>query len=114
MSPLFNAVALFTMMHVCVWWATNAQFIEGWDKANAFFLSLGLSVPITLLAFFSSKYAYEALDQQAWSVRFLGFGISYLVFPLLTWVFLHETMFTWKTMVCIFLSFLIIYIQIRC
>ena len=113
MPPLFSAITLFTLMHICVWWATNAQFIEGWTKLSAFLLSLSLSIPITFLAFFSSKYAYTALGEQVWSVRFLGFGISYLVFPLLTWFFLHETMFTWKTMSCIFLSFLIIYIQIR-
>lgn len=115
MAPqlIFGAL-LFTLMHVLVWWGTNAQFIEGWDKKQALTLSLALAVPITLVAFYASRFTYNALNEQAWSVRFLGFGISYLVFPILTWHFLGESMFTAKTLACIFLSCLIIYIQIKC
>ena len=114
MSPqLMFGAFLFTLMHVGVWWGTNAQFIEGWSRKEALILSACLSLPITLLAFFASKQLYEALDSQLWAVRFVAFGISYLVFPILTWYFLGESMFTTKTITCIFLSCLIIYIQIR-
>jgi hypothetical protein len=44
----------------------------------------------------------------------VAFGISYLIFPALTWYFLNESMFTWKTMTCILLSFIILYIQVMC
>ncbi len=104
---------LFTLMHVCVWWGTNAQFIEGWTQRSALMLSIFLSIPITLLAFFASRNLYDALEAQLWAVRFMGFGISYLVFPVLTWYFLGESMFTSKTIICILLSCLIIYVQIR-
>jgi len=110
---LIFGTCLFTLMHICVWWGTNAQFIEGWKKSNALLLSLTLAIPITLLAFYGARYTYNALDNQAWAVRFVGFGISYLVFPILTWYFLNESMFTLKTMVCVFLSILIILIQMR-
>jgi len=110
---LFIGASLFVMMHVLVWWGTNAQFIEGWKRSDALMLSMVLAIPVTLLAFFASRFTYDALDEQAWSVRFVGFGISYLVFPLLTWIFLNESMLTTKTLLCIFLSFLIIYIQIK-
>ena len=115
MSPqLAFGAFLFTLMHVLVWWGTNAQFIDGWSRKQALVLSLALSIPITLLAFFASKNLYEALDTQLWAVRFVAFGISYLVFPVLTWHFLGESMFTAKTLACILLSCLIIYIQIKC
>ena len=110
---LLIGASLFVMMHVLVWWGTNAQFIDGWKRSDALLLSVALAIPVTLLAFFASRFTYEALDEQAWSVRFVGFGISYLVFPLLTWVFLNESMLTTKTLLCTFLSFLIIYIQIK-
>ena len=106
-------VLLFTILHICVWWATNAQFIEGWSQESALMLSVLLSIPITLLAFFASRYTYFALDGHAWAVRFVGFGTSYLIFPVLTWYFLNESMFTVKTLACIFLSVVIIYIQLR-
>jgi hypothetical protein len=114
MTPqlIFGAL-LFTVMHVLVWWGCNAQFIEGWTRKEAIALSAVLSLPITFLAFFASKNLYEALDDQLWAVRFVAFGISYFVFPILTWHFLGESMFTTKTIVCILLSCLIIYVQIR-
>ena len=113
MSQLLFGATLFTLMHIGVWWGTNAQFIQGWSHKHALALSLALSIPITLLAFFASRNLYEALDGQLWAVRFVAFGISYLVFPILTWHFLGESMFTAKTIACILLSCLIIYIQIR-
>ena len=113
MPQLFFGVCLFVLMHMCVWWSTNAQFIEGWKSSNALILSAVLAFPITLLAFYGSRLTYYALDEQAWSVRFIGFGISYLVFPILTWYFLGESMLTFKTLLCILLSVLIIYIQVR-
>ena len=85
MFHLLTGIFLFTLMHVCVWWSTNAQFIEGWKTSNALTLSVALALPITLLAFYGARFSYYALDEKAWSVRFIGFGISYLVFPLLTW-----------------------------
>jgi len=99
-------------MHIAVWWGTNAQFIEGFSRAKAFMLSLSLALPITLLAFSASRLVYEALDESAWAARFVGFGVSYLVFPVLTWIFLGESMFTIKTMICIVLSCAILGVQI--
>jgi len=109
---LFGGMLLFVLMHIAVWWATNAQFIEGFSRAKAFMLSLMLSIPITLLAFQGSRMVYESLNDSAWAARFVGFGVSYLIFPILTWFFLGESMFTFKTMACIGLSCAILAIQI--
>ena len=88
------------------------QFIDGVSRAKALTLSIALAVPITLLAFNGSRLVYESLEDSAWAARFVGFGVSYLVFPILTWVFLDESMFTVKTMLCIALSCVIIGIQV--
>ena len=50
--------------------------------------------------------------QEAWAARMLGFGMSYLTFPFLTWWLLNESMFTTKTMLCVFLSIMIVGIQL--
>jgi len=109
---LLLGVSLFVLMHIAVWWGTNAQFIEGFSRARALVLSLMLAIPITLLAFNASRLVYESLEDSAWSARFVGFGVSYLVFPVLTWVFLGESMFTAKTILCIGLSCAILGIQV--
>jgi len=49
---------------------------------------------------------------QLWSSKLIGFGVSNVVFGLLTYIFLKESMLTPKTMVCLFLACLIIAIQI--
>ena len=41
----------------------------------------------------------------------LVFCMSYLTFPILTWWLLHESMFTTRTLLCIFLSFCIMGVQ---
>ena len=111
---LFLGCALFIVLHVLVWFASNAQFIkeENFLTQNSLMLCLALSPFIGILSYFGSKFVYDGMGDSAWSVRLIGFGLSYIVFPALTWHFLGESMFTVKTMLCVFLSFLIIAIQI--
>lgn len=112
MQILFGA-ALLVLLHICVWFSINAQFVKQWaDQINPLWLALGLSIPTTLFSYYGSKLLYYSLHESAWSVRFIGFGVSYLVFPILTWIFLGESMLEKKTLVCIFLSVVILYIQL--
>ena len=39
------------------------------------------------------------------------FAASYVIFPVLTWWFLNESMLTTKTLICIMLSLVIVFIQ---
>ena len=48
---------------------------------------------------------------ELWGQRYLIFGMSYLTFPILTWHFMNESMFTTKTLLCTFLAFVIVGIQ---
>lgn len=110
-EQLAIGVAFFTLMHITVWFASNLQFIDGW-KDKAFLIAISLSIPITCLAYMGTKFTYHALNDSVWSSRFIGFGTSWLVFPILTWLILHESMFTPKTIICIGLSFIIIGVQV--
>lgn len=112
LKNLLVSFSLFTCMHACVWWATNAQFMGEALKNKSLQISLLLSIPITLFAYYASRYSYSALGESLWSVRFIGFGTSYLIFPIFTWAFFGESMFTVKTLLCIALSFIIVAIQV--
>ena len=108
---LVTGIGLFCVLHTLLWFSCNMQFLKnGWEN-RAFLVALLLSVPITLCGFFAAKYTYAAVGT-TWSVRFIAFGISSLVFPVLTWWLLKESMFTTKTMVCIMLSFIILLVQL--
>ena len=98
-------------MHCFVWVASNWQLMDGVNNKAALMVSIALAIPISLLGFYGTKIAYVALES-AWAVRLLAFGISYLTFPIMTWVFLRESPFAIKTLVCIGLSITIVFIQV--
>ena len=106
------AAGLFAVLHILVWFAANTQFISGEWKSKSLYITIALAIPIRIVAYFGTRFAYEELGDSAWGSRFLAFGISYLVFPILTYAFLGESMFTMKTLLCCLLSFAIISIQI--
>ena len=109
---LMIGMGLYALFHVLVWFSIYTQFIPGVAMNKALIACIVLGIPISLLAFFSNKYIYTQLGDSAWAARFISYGTSYLVFPLLTWHFLDESMFTGKTVTCIILSCVILYIQI--
>ncbi len=111
-TKVLAGACFFAILHVLVWFSTNTQFISDYWKDKSLYISLACSIPISLLAYYGTRYAYSGLGESAWGSRFLAFGISYLVFPILTYAFLGESMFTMKTLLCVILSFAIISIQI--
>jgi len=106
-------VSLLVVVHIFVWLTTNLQLVEGWkEQGKTFWVVVCLAIPTSLIAAQATRTLYESLDS-AWSIRFIGFGTSYLVFPLMTWILLGESMFTLKTIICIALSIVILVIQIK-
>ena len=104
-------ILLLICTHISIWFGSNAQLIDGWSRGKALYICIFLAVPTALFAFYSTKYAYITFGT-LWSTRLLAFGISYLVFPVLTWIFLSESPFNAKTLACILLSMIIVLIQI--
>jgi|TARA_Y100000310_G_scaffold256872_1_gene264797 hypothetical protein len=106
------AAIMFTLLHTLVWFAANTQFISPEWKEKSLQVAVLTAVPATLCAYYGARFAYDALNNSVWASRFLAFGISYLVFPVLTYVLLGESMFTTKTMLCVGLSCTIIFVQV--
>lgn len=105
-------VFLFTMCHVVGWFGNALQFMSDWWASRPLLTVAIFSVPTGAFAFYAVRYAYAGFDGSLWAARFLGFSASWLVFPVLTWLFLGESMFTAKTMICTVLSFAILAVQI--
>ena len=111
-TKFISGCFLFCLLHALVWFSTNLQFVKGFENSRTLLYAMCLAVPTTVIAYFATKLTYSSLEDSLWAVRFVGFGTSYLVFPVLTWAFLGESMFTAKTLVCVFLSLLIVFIQV--
>jgi hypothetical protein len=110
-KKIFLAIAFYLVGHVIAWYQTNSQFVWPWAKNNLFLTVVFLSIPAGLCFALGTRILMEETSK-LWFARFLGFGISYAVFPLMTWHYLNESMFTTKTMTCIALAALIMYIQL--
>ena len=109
MSLIFGSL-MFLIGQILVWFQTNSQLIWEWWKDKPIATSLIYALPISLFFWYGTKYIYESTSE-LWTVRLVGFGMSYLTFPILTHYFLNESMFTPKTLICTGLAFLIVGIQ---
>jgi hypothetical protein len=105
------AMSFFVAGNIFGWYSSNMQFISEYWKDKYILSAFVFGVPSIVMFWFGTKYAMEAVPQ-LWSIRFIGAGTSFIAFPIMTWYYMGETMFTLKTMICTFLYFLIILVQI--
>jgi len=110
-SKLILAMSLFALGQTLAWFQINSQFVWEWWKQHPIVAVIVYGLPTGLCFLYGVKFAYEEMGQ-VWGPRFLIFSMSYLTFPILTWYFLNESMFTTKTMICVFLSMLIVGVQL--
>ena len=108
---MYVAILVFVVGHICAWYAFNSQFAWDWAKTNSWLPPLLFTLPMGLAFSYGTRLAVDA-SRELWAARLLGFGASYLCFPLMTWYYMSESMFTTKTMVCIVLAFLIMAVQL--
>ena len=110
-SKFYLAAALILIGQILAWYGTYSIFIWDWCKENTRFLPFIFAIPTQYFFLYGMKFAVEEMGE-AWGARLLCFGVSYLVFPILTYYYFGENMFAPKTMVCIILSFVIVGIQV--
>jgi len=113
MMGVAAGIGTLIVVHIMIWFTLNLQFVEGWKGSpKIWWIVIGLAIPTSILSAMATRMLYTSLDS-VWSIRFIGFGTSYLVFPIMTWVLLGESMLTLKTISCILLSILIVIIQFK-
>ena len=105
------AVGLFLTAHILGFFQLNLKFIYPELSSKSLYIACLFSLPMTLLFYYGWTYSMQ-FSSSAWTSRFVSFGVSYLVFPILTSMFLNESFFNAKTIICIILSMLILYIQL--
>jgi len=109
MKLLYGLLLFFTGQALS-WFQSNSTII-GEDMGNKALLFACLSAPLTTLSFaMGTKFMYSSLES-LWSVRFISFGIGYLVFIPLTWYFLGEEMLTTKNVVSFLLCVALLLVQ---
>ena len=104
-------IGIFLLNNILIWYQLNSQLVWDWAKGtkSMWIMSL-LGVPISLLFWYATKIGYEGFGN-LWAVRFMGFATSMLTFPVMTWLYLGETI-TLKTLVTILLAFIIMLLQL--
>ena len=102
---------LFFLTNIIIWYQLNSQLVWDWAKTSkAMWFSALLGIPISLLFWWSTRIGYEGFGN-LWAVRFMGFSTSMMTFPLMTWLYLGETI-TLKTGITIILAIIIMLLQL--
>lgn len=104
-------VLFFLFGQIMGWYQLNLQKMYDWWADKPLLSAILMGVPTSILFWYGWKYISEATGS-VWSARFIGSSAGFVIFPILTWFMLGESMFTAKTLVCLSLSVLIILIQI--
>jgi hypothetical protein len=103
-------IALFIIGNVLAWFQANSQFLWKWWYDHPITTVLIYSVPTALTFYFGWRYAVEATNS-LWSARMIGFGISIVVFGIMSYLLKGEGINT-KTAICLLLSLIIVLIQV--
>ena len=105
------AMGFFCIGHIFGWYANNSQFVWDFWKDKPFLSNFIFGVPAGMMFWYGTRFVMQTTPE-LWTARFTAAVISYSVFPLMTWFYLGESMFTIKTMLCVFLALLILMVQI--
>ena len=107
---LYYGMLLFLVGQTLAWFQSNSGIIAEENATKAMWIAAAFA-PLTTLSFaYGTKLMYENMDS-LWSIRFITFGIGYLVFIPLTWYFLGEEMFTAKNGISLLLCLALLLIQ---
>ena len=104
-------IAIFVLNNILIWYQLNSQLVWDWAKGTKSMWVMALmGIPISLMFWYATKIGYIGFGN-LWAVRFMGFATSMMTFPLMTWIYLGETI-TLKTLVTILLAFIIMLLQL--
>ena len=111
MLQMLYTIFLFVFANILVWYQLNSQLVWDWAKGSKSMWTMSLfGIPISLLFWLATKWGYMGFGN-LWAVRWLTFGSSMLVFPLMTYFYLGEVI-TLKTLISIILALIIMILQL--
>ncbi len=109
-KPILISLLLLLIGNVLVWFQSNSQFIWKWWYDHPLTTIFIYSIPTAIAFYFGWRYAVEAMGS-LWSARMLTFGISTIMFAIMSYVMMGEGL-NLKNGVCLVLSMIIIVIQV--
>ena len=94
-----------------IWYQLNGQLVwDFWKSPKGIVTSLLMGIPITAMFWVATKIGYQGFGN-LWAVRFMGFATSMMTFPLMTWLYLGESI-TLKTLITVLLAIIIMILQL--
>ena len=105
------SIISFMLANILVWYQLNSQLVWEWAKGyKSMWIMSILGIPISLLFWLCTKWGYMGFGN-LWAVRWLAFGSSMFVFPIMTYLYLGETI-TLKTLITLLLALIIMILQL--
>jgi len=108
---VYLGVFLFFLGQTLGWFQLNTQYLSEWWENKPIAAAFVMGVPTSISFWYAWKIIVEATGS-VWTARFIGSSAGLILFPVLTWFLLGESMLTTKTMICFSLAVLIILIQL--
>jgi hypothetical protein len=106
-----TGILFFIIGNILAWFQYNSQFVWRWWADKPVLSSFIFAIPLGLCFWYAIRSIVSDVDN-LWSSKLIGFGVSNVVFGVLTYFFLKESIFEPKTITCLFLSCAIIAIQV--
>ena len=104
-------ILIFFFNNILIWYQLNGQLVwEFWKTWKGITTALLMGIPITGLFYIATKIGYQGFGN-LWSVRLLGFATSMISFPIMTWLYLGETI-SLKTILSLGLAVIIMLLQL--
>ena len=110
---MVQALAAYIFAATLTFLQQNLQFIDEYYKSKQDWIVIFFSLPIAYGYLYAWTYFVNNFNGSVWSARFMFFGLSYLVYPILTYVCLDETPFTLKPALFTAFSVLLLVIQYK-
>tara|TARA_Y100000593_G_C4213270_1_gene287962 strand:+ start:360 stop:701 length:342 start_codon:yes stop_codon:yes gene_type:complete len=104
-------ILFFALGNVLAWFQFNSQFVWEWWQDRPFIANFIFAIPMGLCFWYAVNNIVSSTGE-LWASKLIGFGVSNVIFAVFTYIFMGESVFTTKTMSCMFLASLIIAIQI--
>ena len=105
------SILAFIVGNILIWYQLNSQLVWDWARGSKSMRIMSLlGIPISLLMWLCTKWGYLGFGS-LWAVRWMAFGSSMLVFPLMTYFYLGEAI-TLKTLISIILAIIIMLLQL--
>jgi len=103
-------ILFFIAANILAWFQLNSQFVWGWWANRPLTSAAIFAIPVGLMFWYAIKNIV-GVSGSLWTSKLIGFGVGNIVFAILTWVLLKESVFTPKTMTSLTLAGAIIAIQ---